>query len=310
MRLLLSIRNGLSHFYGEHDTVIRILFKFLLACAAFGSINAALGQMSVLNHPLPVMALAAICAFLPSNSMILLGAALILIHFYAISPEAALAGGGLLVVGLLLYFSIAPHSAIPLVLTGITMGLGIPGMTAVIFGLIGGPLSAIGVVFGVLTCYLVGITNRMGGSLESTATDAAEAMVQKMTVLMDAFISNREMLVTAAALAVMLWVILLIRRLAIKYAWLVASVTGLAVYILVRCLGNAMVGGSWPLMTLLADAAVSILTALLAQGFLFSLDYRRTENVRFEDDDYFYYVKAVPKKKVHRKKRTRRSGRR
>ena len=29
MRLLLGIRDSLSRFYGEHDTVIRILAKFL-----------------------------------------------------------------------------------------------------------------------------------------------------------------------------------------------------------------------------------------------------------------------------------------
>ena len=27
----------------------------------------------------------------------------------------------------------------------------------------------------------------------------------------------------------------------------------------------------------------------------FSVDYSRTENVQFEDDEYYYYVKAVPK---------------
>ena len=29
-----------------------------------------------------------------------------------------------------------------------------------------------------------------------------------------------------------------------------------------------------------------------------NLDYARTENVQFEDDEYYYYVKAVPKKMI------------
>ena len=29
--------------------------------------------------------------------------------------------------------------------------------------------------------------------------------------------------------------------------------------------------------------------------FVFAVDYSRTEYVQFEDDDYHYYVKAVPK---------------
>ena len=28
---------------------------------------------------------------------------------------------------------------------------------------------------------------------------------------------------------------------------------------------------------------------------MFSLDYTRIEHVQFEDDDYYYFVKAVPK---------------
>lgn len=32
--------------------------------------------------------------------------------------------------------------------------------------------------------------------------------------------------------------------------------------------------------------------------FQFNLDYARTEKVQFEDDEYYYYVKAVPKMAV------------
>ena len=33
----------------------------------------------------------------------------------------------------------------------------------------------------------------------------------------------------------------------------------------------------------------------LIQFFAFNVDYSRTELVQFEDDEYYYYVKAVPK---------------
>ena len=31
---------------------------------------------------------------------------------------------------------------------------------------------------------------------------------------------------------------------------------------------------------------------------IFSVDYTRTEYTQFEDDDYYYYVKAVPKMNI------------
>lgn len=310
MGLLLSIRDRISRFYGEHDTVIRILAKFCMALCTFAMINASLGQIPFLCNPVVVGALALLCAFLPSNSTVMIGAGMILVHFYGISAEAAIAGGGMLIVGILLYCSIAPHSAVPLILTAITMRMGIPSAAAVLFGLVGGPLSAVGVIFGVFTWYLVETINRLGGTLKSQSADAAEAMMQKMTVLMSSVISNRSMAVMAATLAVLLWVVWLIRRMAMKYAWMAAAGTGLLVYVVSRCACSII----WQIpvspLTLIQDVVLAAVTALAAQAFLFSLDYRRTENVRFEDDEYFYYVKAVPKRKVYRRKRSRRSERR
>ena len=64
---------------------------------------------------------------------------------------------------------------------------------------------------------------------------------------------------------------------------------------------------------------IHILLALVLHFFLFSVDYSRTERVQFEDDEYYYYVKAVPKmsvttrkkqiKKINAKKDDRRSER-
>ena len=34
---------------------------------------------------------------------------------------------------------------------------------------------------------------------------------------------------------------------------------------------------------------------LIYQFFVFAVDYTRTEYLQYEDDDYYYYVKAVPK---------------
>ena len=37
---------------------------------------------------------------------------------------------------------------------------------------------------------------------------------------------------------------------------------------------------------------------MIVNVFILAVDYSGTEYVQFEDDDYYYYVKAVPKLKV------------
>lgn len=310
MRFLLAVRDALSRFYGTYDTYIRLFFKFLLALCSFAAINAALGQMAALNNPLLVFGLAVMCAFLPSNSIVLVGAAMILAHFYGVSAEAAMVGGGMLLIGIMLYFGIAPHSSIPLVLTALSMAVGMPCAVSVVFGLIGGPLSAIGTIFGTLGYYLIMVVKANGGNLQATATEAAEAMVQKMSMLIDTVIHNREMLLVMVALAVTLWIVWLVHRMAVKYAWMLAAVLGCLAYLAIRVAGGILWKVEVNIPGLIIDLAAALVCAWISQTMLFSLDYKRTENVRFEDDEYFYYVKAVPKRKLRKRKRGRRADRR
>jgi hypothetical protein len=45
---------------------------------------------------------------------------------------------------------------------------------------------------------------------------------------------------------------------------------------------------------------IAILLVTVLRFFVFNVDYSRTEKVQFEDDEYYYYVKAVPKVTVAR----------
>ena len=43
------------------------------------------------------------------------------------------------------------------------------------------------------------------------------------------------------------------------------------------------------------SAVASIAVSLIFVFFIYDVDYRATEYLQFEDDDYYYYVKAMPK---------------
>ena len=46
------------------------------------------------------------------------------------------------------------------------------------------------------------------------------------------------------------------------------------------------------------------LLAFVLQFFVFNVDYSRTEYVQFEDDEYYYYVKAIPKVHITKREKT------
>ena len=55
--------------------------------------------------------------------------------------------------------------------------------------------------------------------------------------------------------------------------------------------------------SVIVGTVISMLLVFVAQFFRVVLDYTSVEHVQFEDDDYYYYVKAVPKIKVNMPKK-------
>ena len=59
-----------------------------------------------------------------------------------------------------------------------------------------------------------------------------------------------------------------------------------------------------PIGGVIIGSIFSVLIAMVVQFFAFNVDYSRTEKVQFEDDEYYYYVKAIPKITVATPSRT------
>ena len=52
---------------------------------------------------------------------------------------------------------------------------------------------------------------------------------------------------------------------------------------------------------MVVSIVVCVLIAYMIQFFRLTLDYHGTRKLQFEDDEYYYYVKAVPKIKGMKK---------
>ena len=59
--------------------------------------------------------------------------------------------------------------------------------------------------------------------------------------------------------------------------------------------GNISLGLHMSYTMMIFSGILGVVIGLFLEVIFFSVDYSRTENVQFEDDEYYYYVKAVPK---------------
>ena len=70
---------------------------------------------------------------------------------------------------------------------------------------------------------------------------------------------------------------------------------GAFVNVMVILIGDLMFDTNVSIFGVIVGTVISFLITGILQFFVFHVDYSRTEKVQFEDDEYYYYVKAVPK---------------
>ena len=63
----------------------------------------------------------------------------------------------------------------------------------------------------------------------------------------------------------------------------------------VLLVGDLMFDTKVSMVGIFVGTIFSLLIVKILEFFVFHLDYSRVEKVQFEDDEYYYYVKAVPK---------------
>ena len=73
---------------------------------------------------------------------------------------------------------------------------------------------------------------------------------------------------------------------------------------MILLVGDLIFDTNGSIIMLIIGTIISVLVAKVVEFFVFSVDYSRTEKVQFEDDDYYYYVKAIPKINVATPSRT------
>lgn len=300
MTKLLELRERLRSFFGKYEIYVKPAVRFVIAITAFLLINTRIGYMSRLKSPVVAIILALVCTFLPMSVTVVLGTVLILAHLWALSLEACVVALLLFLLMFLMYFKFAPKNGYNVVLTPILCQLRIPEVMPTALGLTKEPYSILGTLCGLVVYYfLQGVReNDAVLSAADTKTDMSQ-----FTLVLQTLAGNKELYVMAAAFIVTTIVVYVIRRQAINHAWTIAVGVGNAVNFIILLVGSFLTGTTDRIIWIVIGTVAAVVIGLVMEFFLFNLDYSRTERVQFEDDEYYYYVKAIPKVYVSTKEK-------
>ena len=295
MSNMLEIKEVIKKFYAKYDVYVLPVLKFLLALVVLLGIKGRLGYMPRLNSIAIILIVSLLCSFLPVGFMIFFAAVFVLLHCYSLAMEAALVVACLFILMLLLFFRFSPKESVCVLLTPICFALHIPYVMPIAMGLIGTPASAIAVACGTVIHYLTVFISQNAQTLG--AGEASEA-VARIRLMIDGLLGNKTMIIVVVAFVMTVALVYLIRRLSVDHSWTIAIIAGTISNIMIILVGDLMYDINVSVVALILGSLGAALLVLVLQFFVFSVDYSRTEKVQFEDDEYYYYVKAVPKMAV------------
>ncbi|NBH35446.1 ABC transporter permease [Clostridiaceae bacterium] len=317
MIVLLEIKERLKMFYGKFALPVDLAVKFCVSLSALILMNGNLGYLTKLKNPVMLVGLALLCSFLPYGAISFIMAAVLLGHIYSVSMEFALLTGIFLILIALLYYGLQPKDSYWLILTPVAFALRVPFAVPLLAGLSGGLSGVIPVSCGAAVYYIMIYVKQNAGVLTN---DAEVDITEKYVQLIRALVTNETMMLMITACAVGILVVYLIRLLSIDYAWIIAIVFGSITQMAVVFIGDSVLNVQLSPSEMIVGTLVSLIIAGIYHFFVFAVDYSRTEYTQFEDDDYVYYVKAVPKivvskpdvrvQRINDPKKTRRTGQR
>lgn len=298
---ILELRAQILRFLQKFQLVVEPIVKFMIAFAVFRSINNAIGHHELLMSLPAELLLSLLGTFTPSVLLVLLAAVVSLAHVYVASPLLAILVAVIMVI---LYCFIARFSgkygyvvlAVPILFL-----LKIPYVVPLILGLIAMPTAIIPVACGVVVYRLFEVISSV--ALVGDTMGIEDILLMYIDVI-DRLLADKQMLITIGVFFVMILIMYLMRKLSMEYVFEISIAVGAIICILGFLLADMMLQTELNIISMVFGTVGSMLIALVFQFFRLALDYTAVERVQFEDDDYYYYVKAVPKMNLSVPKRS------
>ena len=267
--------------------------KLMLAFMTFYTIELQIGSRQQQKSWVEIAIFTLIATVLPQKAMSVLLAIFVITHMTAISVEAGAIATIFFLFLFLTYFVFKPRQSILIIVMSLAGMMNMNAAVVIPMGLLYEPICIIPAAAGSFVYGMI-ITLRQNSSVLETASSRLTSM-EKASYFIKAVFENERLLLLVVVLVITVIVVYVIRRLPYSYAWAIAIAAGAASYVLIVMVGNVAFAVTVNLFYLSISVVIGVLAAGIINMFKFLLDGTHTEFLEYEDEDYVYYVKAIPK---------------
>lgn len=305
MDIIYEIRAVMIQFIKRYETILVYVLKFLFAFLVLQKISASLGHAEVLTNPLIILLFSILGAVISGTWFTLLMIFITGAHLFQGSLEV----GILLTLGMLMvyliYVRLIPELSYLILFVPFCYILKIPLVVPLFGGMFIGLSSIVPVALGTMVWHFGEHIPHLIQMQTDSLFDLPQNMINLYMYIMNTVLADKEMILSMVVFTIVIILSYIIRKMEFNYSWYAAIIFGTIMNIVLFIIGMIAMDVELNAIWLIVGSLLSGVILAGLQFFRVVLDYSRMEKVQFEDNEYYYYVKAVPKismpKKTKRK---------
>ena len=300
---LLRMRQSIIQAFKKKEYILLPVLKFIVIFLGIRTLMLATTYEGGLSGIITMLVIALIGTLLPPKWINL--AMVILVPIFILSANLVLAIVSFVILWIiyLLFMRLYPTEGLLIGITVIACMFHLEILLPFITALFGSFACIIGITIGIMIWY---VAPELVGALPNAAAkkdELLESFTTMTSINLGDLLKDETMLATIIVFFIVFTLIYIIRKQSVDYAAYLAI--GIGVVMNMAGFGLAILFFDNLSISYLSVVLLSILSAVVAtimEFFSKVLDYQRAEQVTFEDDDNYYYVKVVPRLNTSHKK--------
>lgn len=292
MEELVKVKNKIRNFIRNFDDIIIPILRLIWSYAVFSVINIHFGYVDLFNRHMVVLLISILCALMPDAFMLFVIGVIMGVNSFSVGIETGLFFIVLFIGMYCVYLRFFPKHLYIILVAFVAMHLAMSGLLPLFIGVIAGIAGIVPAAFGIVLYYYSDVLKDLDTMIKySSEPDKVESF----NYLKDYFKDNKDLLTIIGAFAITIFVTGILYRLSFKYAVYIAIGVGAIMNLISFNIVSKRLHTTVDMNSIFMTTVISLIFVLAFQFCKGFVDYRKTERVQFEDDEYYYYVKAVPK---------------
>ena len=288
-----SVSEPLKKIYAEYDEFILPAVKFITAFLVLLVLKQYIGFDASISRLPVLLVVSLICAFLPAGSITIAATAFTILNMLKGSLSMTLVMCVYSMIVMVVCFGLRPGKTVVIALMPVFMILKIPYVIPLAISLIAGFSGMVPMTAGTISWFILRYFHDNHENLKIVKDPMI--IVKEFVSIVNSIMDDRSIIVLCLVFILGLTAGYVIARTEFNYCRIAAVVISTLIMVLAEFAGDLYFEVSPDHMVIILGALISMILIIILDMFIFNVDYKGKQKLSFEDDEYVYYVKALPK---------------